>query len=105
MNEYELHLLQEWHDEVLNDALNRIISCQVHLNVKLTKEQRDKFEAIRFLFPDEPPPSASGKRREHFTKKAVWARVLQFLQTYPVFRALTIDGILEKLEYVQNIHS
>jgi hypothetical protein len=101
MNVVDEQLLSQWQDPLLNDTCRRIWECNVSIGARISDEERTRFERITMIFPDPPPPTLSGVKREHYPFKELWQKVWEFLEAHSVFKAGTIDEILQKLEYVE----
>jgi hypothetical protein len=101
MNEMDAQLLSEWNNPLINDAIRRIGDCQLSIGYRLSDTERNRLEKITMIFQEPPPPTLSGTKREHYPKLEVWQRVWEFLEAHQVFKAGTVEEILEKLEYVE----
>jgi hypothetical protein len=98
----ERMFLQEWGNLEFNEVLNDIIGCHYAMGTEMTREQANQFEQIAVLFPFPPPPHKSGRVRTHYSIKAVWDRVWEFLTEHPTFRSRTVSKILSKFWVVQD---
>jgi hypothetical protein len=101
MNEADEQLLSLWENPFINEALRRISDCNVCIGLRLSEEERNRFEKITMIFPEPPPPTLSGVKREHYPMRDLWQKVWEFLEAHRVFKAPTIAEILDKLEFVE----
>jgi hypothetical protein len=92
----ELNLIRGADDVELTDALLEIVRCKLSIGQGITEEQALRLEQL--VCDGHPPPSPSGKPRDHYNRQEIWNKTFEVLFAKPVLRADTVDKVIGKIE-------
>jgi hypothetical protein len=103
LNDSEILLVQSVTNFEMQQALLELTQAGAY-NLKPTQEQARQMESLISFFPEPPPPSKSGRAREHRSVEEVWSQIwTKVLVPYPALRAGTVEKIVHKLQYLDEL--